>query len=299
MIHVDRCPAPKVLADVNSPAAQERKKVLAFYKKLDPAGKRKAYKFAVYSHDDVKEALTELFKGKCAYCESRYAGTQPMDVEHWRPKARVLDENGKQVLGYYWLASAWTNLLPSCIDCNRERRQRLVDLGVTRSIGKAERFPIEPGTRRATKDEEIASERPLLLHPCDDHPEEHFTFTDDAVIRPRGKTRTKAETSIEVYALNRSGLVEERQQLLRLIQQRIAMIDRLARLLEKEKMQKRLRHLIEDLITHELVELSRFRRPERPYSLMARQFIDNYFERLRRDVGGSGSRSRRSRGGRS
>ena len=67
------------------------------------------FTFAAYKADDVREALTRLFRGKCAYCESRYAVTQPMDVEHWRPKGGVEEEDvdGKTRLGpgYPWLAA--------------------------------------------------------------------------------------------------------------------------------------------------------------------------------------------------
>jgi hypothetical protein len=110
-------------------------------------------------------------------------------------------------------------------------------------------------------------------------------FTDGAVIRPKNgrqkpidpRDRVRVETSIEVYALTRVGLVEERQQVLRLIQQRISTIDQLARILDNTKIAERVQTLIEDLITHEMVELSRVHRADRPYSLMARQVIDAYF----------------------
>ena len=72
----------------------------------DPAEFRFDYKR--YKEPDVKRALETLFGGKCAYCESRYAGTQPLDVEHWRPKSEVheRDANGDEVVlpGYHWLA---------------------------------------------------------------------------------------------------------------------------------------------------------------------------------------------------
>ena len=70
------------------------------------------------------------FFGKCAYCESLITNNQPGDVDHYRPKGRVMDANNKPVMittalgenphpGYYWLAYQFSNLLPSCIDCNR------------------------------------------------------------------------------------------------------------------------------------------------------------------------------------
>jgi hypothetical protein len=40
--------------------------------------------------------------------------------------------------GYYWLAYEWTNLLPSCYDCNSFRRHGTMKAGP----GKNERFPV-------------------------------------------------------------------------------------------------------------------------------------------------------------
>jgi hypothetical protein len=62
----------------------------------------------------VTIALKGLYKNKCAYCEKLCYYPR---VEHFRPKGRVI---GNQPLanGYYWLCYEWTNLLPSCHECN-------------------------------------------------------------------------------------------------------------------------------------------------------------------------------------
>ena len=41
--------------------------------------------------------LLVLFSGKCAYCETDIVSNQPGDVEHFRPKGRVVDDNFKPV----------------------------------------------------------------------------------------------------------------------------------------------------------------------------------------------------------
>src|SRR5262245_40081226 len=78
--------------------------------------------------------LLKLFNGKCAYCETDIESNQPGDVEHFRPKGRVVDEEFEPIRinhpkwgemdhpGYFWLAYEWDNLFPSCIDCNRYRK---------------------------------------------------------------------------------------------------------------------------------------------------------------------------------
>ena len=113
--------------------------------------------------------------GKCAYCESFYAGTQPVDVEHYRPKGKVDGMAGHP--GYWWLAGRWENLLPSCIDCNRKRRQKTpkaadgllvtllengdFDRQDTLSTGKATAFPLAEGSPRALQEgDDLDAERP-------------------------------------------------------------------------------------------------------------------------------------------
>lgn len=87
------------------------------------------------------------FRGKCAYCD-RDIHNQYGDVEHYRPKGRVTDSDGKAVTrringstvphpGYYWLVYDWTNLLPACIRCNRPSARFTDQL-----IGKWDKFPV-------------------------------------------------------------------------------------------------------------------------------------------------------------
>ncbi len=86
---------------------------------------------------------------------------RPVDVEHYRPKNAVADTEHE---GYWWLAMDWTNLLPSCIDCNRKRNQKapdptltnLVDLfdtdrdrTISMKSGKGTTFPIADEVGRA------------------------------------------------------------------------------------------------------------------------------------------------------
>jgi len=57
-----------------------------------------------YKTDDVKKQLKELYKNKCAFCETNI---ERWDVEHFRPKSL-----------YPWLAYSWDNLLLACPTCN-------------------------------------------------------------------------------------------------------------------------------------------------------------------------------------
>jgi uncharacterized protein (TIGR02646 family) len=185
-----------------------------------PPKPTKAPGFAAYKRQPVKDALAGLFGPKCAYCEFRYAGGAPMDVEHYRPKGGYLDERGVlRKPGYYWLAADWDNLLPSCIDCNRERKQvyRARDGKLVKGkSGKANHFPILAGTARATAPAGIATEQPLLLDPCRDRPELHLHFLADGFVEPaltpEETARPRGKATIQVYGLAREGLVGDRRE---------------------------------------------------------------------------------------
>jgi len=275
MIKVDRGEeVPAVLTDPRGAAARERKNADKFF--ATPSTEHRPFAFSVYSDPEIKDALDRLFHGKCAYCEAKYVQTQPMDVEHWRPKGRILEDDGSYSPGYYWLASDWMNLLPSCIDCNRERTQIDAVSGVAGPSGKGERFPLGDPSRRAKVKGAENDECPLLLHPSKDDPEEHLVVNDLAVVVPRvagAEPSRKGKKSIDVFGLNRVGLVDERLHVLQLMRHRFAAIVRLARILDRVR-DKRLAATIEDLLAHEIVELKRFSDRRRPFSLMAKQFLD-------------------------
>ncbi|MGY2235236.1 endonuclease [Pseudomonas gingeri] len=179
---------PDALSGTDSAAARELGKLQAYFRA--PTGSPPA--FAVYKSDSVKKQLDELFHGKCAYCESYFASTAPVDVEHYRPKGAVSEESGHP--GYWWLAMDWDNLLPSCIDCNRKRKQVTPKLSAKLQTlldhrqgfseasvvltGKKDSFPIL-GQRAMAEGADLVAEYPLLLDPCRDNPDEHLRFHID------------------------------------------------------------------------------------------------------------------------
>jgi uncharacterized protein (TIGR02646 family) len=199
----------------------------------------------------VKKRLEELFHGKCAYCESLYASQAPVDVEHYRPKGRI--EGELKHPGYWWLAAEWTNLLPSCLDCNRRRKQLApivsTDLAVlyeTMKTGKQDSFPVL-GARAALEPDDLVAERALLLDPTRDDPDNHLAIwlagdraagliypvsatgaaagppilpqavEDPAAVAGHAAAvgiSVRGAVSIQVYGLNRIRLVQERARLL-------------------------------------------------------------------------------------
>jgi uncharacterized protein (TIGR02646 family) len=277
-----RVAVPAILTDPNGLCARERKRAETHFGNAANAGKK--FSFRVYGDPTVREALHLLFQGKCAYCDSVYAATQPLDVEHWRPKAQVEFEDGTSVPGYYWRASVWENLLPSCIDCNRQRGQVLAD-GTTGNHGKGNQFPLADESKRARNEAEIPNEDPLLLHPYYDDPDLALEVVDGGVMRARdheGEPHRKGKASIRVYALNRSALVQERAAVRLLIVQRMYTVRVLAELIDRDEIAQNpdVSLIIEDLLSHEMGALAGFMDPARPFSHMARQMIVPFIRSL-------------------
>lgn len=207
MIRVNR-PAgsePAVLKDPGSVGERERQRVQDYY--ADPANQNRGYdNYNAYRNDEVKDALLQIFHRKCAYCERGKLTRHSMEVEHYRPKNAVLIRGQKVQPGYWWLASDWENLLPSCKECNQKLTQELIGRP-GRVLGKGILFPIKSEKKRARARGEEKRETRRLLNPCLDDPAEHLQYLDDGNVR--GKTR-KGKTSIRVLGLRRMDLVEDR-----------------------------------------------------------------------------------------
>ncbi|GGG15527.1 hypothetical protein GCM10011344_15110 [Dokdonia pacifica] len=158
----------------------------------------------------VEDQLALSYHNKCAYCE-RLAKA---DIEHYRPKKKVAEDNAHN--GYYWLCYEWTNLLPSCVKCNRE--------GAKHSkfpiIGNRVYTPSFLANNQLDEDHQKAQNNPLmneipyLLHPEVDNPDLFFGFFIDPSgngIRIKGvDTQNRGDGTIEVCLLNRQELRLER-----------------------------------------------------------------------------------------
>lgn len=159
--------------------------------------------------------LDNNFYGKCAYCESLIVTTHPGDIEHFRPKNAITDLNNQPIIlntngqghphpGYYWLAYELTNLLPSCIDCNRPSSGN----SQGKKIGKWSKFPVKNGN--AIKPGDERNEQPLLINPATEDPAEHLEIDQKGILHPHKKS-DRGDMCINVFGLNdRIGLVKDR-----------------------------------------------------------------------------------------
>jgi uncharacterized protein (TIGR02646 family) len=267
MIAVERCAPPVSLSSDRS--RKERDDAVNFFS--DPANRQGSFSFKAYRAEDVKLALHRLFKGKCAYCETFFAAGGPLDTEHYRPKSEWSDGAGTvRRPGYYWLAASWDNLLPSCWDCNRKRGHAYPD--GHRVTGKAIQFPLLDEGQRADAPGGETNERPYLLDPCRDDPDEHLEFAGDGAIRPvlrDGDLSTRGAKTIEILGLHRPNLAKGRmyaflgvKAALRHFQWALEALDR------DPDDETKLTHLRE-----EMEELRRLMDDEAPYAGMARQRI--------------------------
>jgi hypothetical protein len=76
--------------------------------------------------------------------------------------------------------------------------------------GKGERFPLAKGGFRATKPGEEKKEKPLLIHPGCEDPSVYFDIDfETGALKAKNK---RGRVCIEVFALNREGLLEARRE---------------------------------------------------------------------------------------
>lgn len=282
MIQIDAGLPPQSLAGATSRGALERAAVVAFYRlRVNRAASFE--KFQAYKSHDVITALNDRFAKKCAYCESVYGSLAPVDVEHYRPKGGVEVDGKLRKPGYYWLAAEWTNLLPSCIDCNRKRTHQFADAGPALR-GKANKFPIANPAKRASQPGQEGREQRLLLHPCLDRPEQHLEFIEEGAIRPALVAGTPSEmgrNSIEVYGLDRPGLVQERQRLLIRMNGLMGRIRRTLERMQQPGADARRRQELDEDLRLDVGELKTYEGADQPYAGMARQVIGRFLREMR------------------
>jgi uncharacterized protein (TIGR02646 family) len=248
-------------------------------------------KFGVYKDKALAAILEDLFNKKCAYCEARAAATSPWDIEHFRPKSKTFkkDEPKKGFIGYYWLAAEWDNLLLSCPNCNRPKKHQVPGRKDKILIGKHEQFPLDkeqlrcktPDPKKLAAEEKVR----LLINPCKEDPEVYFMFdevTAPGNIGPRstltGFKLRRAEKSIEVYALHRIDLVDERARLLNELKFKMLVIDREINLYNNSKGKtqkgavKNIQEYVDILVNYAM--------PNQEFSAMAKQVIGNYLKTI-------------------
>jgi uncharacterized protein (TIGR02646 family) len=130
-----------------------------------------------YKHENIKDALIEMFHGKCAYCESDITHIDYGHIEHFRPKGTP---------AYYELAVDWDNLLLACGRCNGPEN-------------KGTKFP-------------LVDKGGPLVNPVKEEPTTHLRFDFDLRLKLAnvlGISR-RGETTQRTLGLNRPQLLKHR-----------------------------------------------------------------------------------------
>lgn len=207
MIFVDRSvlPIPRVLVSERAEDARAKIRSLLQSSSAEHLSQLRI-SFDPQIYVAARPDLMRLFKGKCAYCESKIDASGPGEIEHFRPKQGARSKSlERDHLHYAWLAYEWENLLVTCIDCNRVRSY------ANGRAGKGDNFPLQGPRAPLLADIGMcrAIEEPFLIDPCFDRPEEHLSFQSDGLCRP---LTPRGQATVDILGLNiREALVVERR----------------------------------------------------------------------------------------
>ncbi|CAN2042739.1 putative ATPase AAA-type core domain-containing protein [Candidatus Magnetomoraceae bacterium gMMP-15] len=216
------------------------------------------FRSIIFTHPTVKERLHRIYNNKCAYCESKVINYS--EIDHYRPKKY-----------YYWLAYEWSNLLLVCKKCN---------------MFKLNKFPIIDEQQRVLspqkqKNEWVAdsksflAEKPLLLNPEIDNPEDYLAFYPDGRIYAiDGNIR--GNTTIDILNLNREDLILSRKKLvneyLELFEANFTEFSELYKNIERNKVNSLLKLAFETTFNNLLNQT----KPEAEYALLGRCMVKNF-----------------------
>lgn len=164
----------------------------------------------IYRSDDVIKTLASLYYNKCAYCETY---DPQFEVEHYRPKKLVAVEDrtpNQDHNGYYWLSYEWTNLMPSCHDCNKNgvKGNRFPTANQKKNIPDIFGTNVNL-TSNDFRKSYLLDEKPIFLNPeePDFDPFKYFEFDKDGFMNPKPISPcydfTRSDTTIKVFQLNR------------------------------------------------------------------------------------------------
>lgn len=147
-----------------------------------------------YKKQDIRNALMDIYKNKCAYCEQKI---EQYNVEHYRPKKT-----------YYWLAFSWDNLIMACPTCNQCK-----GLNFELEGNLAEFDNTEVNVRKINNSSESYDklELPKMVNPEITNPIGEIQFRRNGLIESGNK---RFAYTIEKCKIDRKYLNDERRKLL-------------------------------------------------------------------------------------
>jgi uncharacterized protein (TIGR02646 family) len=149
-----------------------------------------------YKTEDIRNALIQIYKHKCAFCEQKM---ERYNIEHYRPKNI-----------YYWLAFSWDNLILACPTCNgyKGTNFELEEGGIQATFDETEDNVRAINNSSATYD---ASEKPQMVNPEITDPHGQIAFQKNGLIE---SNHDRFVYTIETCQINRKYLNDDRRKLL-------------------------------------------------------------------------------------
>lgn len=168
--------------------------------KLNVCIEEKRYKSkfnSKYKQNDTKELLSQIYNGKCAFCEQKIykcidgsMKSCSSTIEHYRPKSI-----------YFWLAFSWDNLLWCCHRCNQNKDNTFEILNKQIEFEESFKSVIHNSTSLY---QDI--EKPLMINPEIESVLTKLSF-DNGVIFSSDR---RVQYTIQVCKLDRDDLNEKR-----------------------------------------------------------------------------------------
>ncbi|MBY5719288.1 hypothetical protein HFO33_22290 [Rhizobium leguminosarum] len=188
-------------------------KVAKLQKELEKLATQDERKVFISKHDiwgDIKDELLAMSHNKCWYSEAPDA-VSDWHVDHFRPKARALDEDKTVHDGYTWLAFDWKNYRIAGSYPNSPHKD-----GTGQTRGKWDHFPLGNGGVRARWDSrDCTGEICLILDPAKKNDPKLLTFDEDGLPRPSDPdnaiAKKKVETTVHLLYLDSPRLVAARK----------------------------------------------------------------------------------------
>lgn len=225
-----------------------------FFASVEPKDRQRQFNFEEAPISDVEllQAVWSIFDGRCAFCSA--AISDDAGPHRFRPPQDAVSADGEVDRDcYFWVAYEWQNFYPACDGC---------------AVAQGAKFPV--AAERApvgTPWDELDVEEPLLLDPCSDDPEQDLIYLRSGEVV---STSVRGRATIDVFALNRSDLVEKRKDV---ADRAIALFARIVNSYERE----------------EYSECRDYVRSgysmDRPFAAVWRQFVNQHVQRRRRQLG--------------
>ncbi|AXT55388.1 hypothetical protein D1815_06315 [Aquimarina sp. AD1] len=148
---------------------------------------------------ELKSHLKDLNHNKCWYSDSKNDSAH-CHIDHFRPKGRALDEEGKDKGGYWWLAFEWTNFRYSA---------------PVENIRKRDYFHVN-ANKANTPNDSLEIEDIRFLDPTEIEDPTKLAFTNEGMVTPKStipaeRNYIQAEYTIRRMNLNKLEMKETRK----------------------------------------------------------------------------------------